>query len=191
MLEIARAWREAPYQPRKTIIFVACAGGEQHESLSVFEVMNAKTGFATAFEVEAVLELSGVGAGAGERLLIAEGSSYRLTELLQAAARRVGARTTIRGNYPHSRMYQLPPRGGRSALTAVVSWEGSDALAHTALDTVQLLDPAKVEDAGAPSSWRRWSWGVKWSIKVDVWTVMASSPAWGSALVRGPGPIRM
>jgi hypothetical protein len=89
-----------------------------------------------------------VGAGAGKRLLIAEGSSYRLTELFQAAGRRVGVRTTIRGNYPHTGVYQLPPRGGRSALTAVVSWEGSDALAHTALDTVQLLDPAKVEDAG-------------------------------------------
>ena len=148
MLEIARAWKHAPYQPLKTIIFVAWAGGEQHESLSIFEVMNAKIGFATAFEVEAVIELSGVGAGDGKAVLIAEGSSYRLSQLFQAAGRRVGARTTIRGNYPHTGLYQIPPKGGRSALTAKISWEGSNALAHTPQDTTDTLDPAKIEAVG-------------------------------------------
>jgi hypothetical protein len=127
---------------------VAWAGGEQHESLSVFEVMNAKTGFATALEVEAVIELGSVGAGNGRAILIAEGTSYRLTELLQAAARRVGARTTIRGNYAHTGMYRIPPKGGRSALTAQISWEGSDALAHTPMDTPDTLDPARIEAVG-------------------------------------------
>ena len=148
MLEIARAWRDAPYQPRKTIIFVAWAGGEQHQSLSVFEVMNAKIGFATNLEVEAVIELSGVGAGDGSALLIAEGSSYRLTQLFRAAGRRLGAPTTVQGKHAHTGLYRIPPLGGRSALTAIISWEGSDALAHTPLDTVDSLDTAKIEAVG-------------------------------------------
>lgn len=148
MLEIARAWQDAPYQPHKTIIFVAWSGGERQETLSVVEVLNARVGFATALEVEAVIELNGVGSGDGKAILLAEGTSYRLTQLFQAAAGRVGARTTIRGNHPHTGLYQISARGGRSALTANVSWADSDALAHTPLDTVDRLDPAKIEAVG-------------------------------------------
>jgi hypothetical protein len=148
MLEIARAWNEAPYQPHKTILFVAWSGGEMHESFSVFEAMNARVGFATNLEVEAVIELCSVGAGSGEAILLTESSSYRLTQLFKSAARRTGSRTTLQGRYAHSGMYQIPPKGGRDALTAFVSWEGSDFLAHTPEDTPDRLDPAKIEAVG-------------------------------------------
>lgn len=148
LLELARAWQNAPYKPHKTIIFVAWSGGERNELLSVVEVLNAKIGFATALEVEAVIELSGVGAGDGRSILLAEGTSYRLAQLFQAAAGRVGARTTLRGNQPHTGLFEIAPRGGRSALTAKVSWENSDALAHTPLDTVDTLDADKITAVG-------------------------------------------
>jgi len=42
MLELARLLKESPYQPDKTILFVAWAGGERSEGLSVVNILNAR-----------------------------------------------------------------------------------------------------------------------------------------------------
>ena len=41
-----------------------------------------------------------------------------------------------------------PMRGGRPALTAYLSWEGSDEFAHTPVDAFELIDPEKVQLLG-------------------------------------------
>ena len=147
MLEMARLLKQGPYQPKRTVVFIAWAGGERGESLSLENVMGARPGF-SLFTPEAVLELSGVGAGSGEGIALGDGSSYRLVRLYQEAAGRVGASTTTRGRGPHYRLYAPPGFGGRSALSLYVSWDGSDRAAHTPADTVEALDPDKLERAG-------------------------------------------
>jgi len=147
MLELARVLKQGPYQPKRTVVFVAWTGGERAESLSVSNVMGAKAGF-MSLTLEAVIELSGVGAGDGSAIALERGSSFRLAQLFQKAAGRLGVSTTTRGRGPHHGMFALPGFGGRSALTAYVSWDGSDRTAHTPEDTVEALDPNKLRQVG-------------------------------------------
>jgi ABC-type dipeptide/oligopeptide/nickel transport system permease subunit len=147
LLEMARALKESPFQPKKTVVFVAWTGGERNEGLSLTNIMNAKTGF-HSLNVESVIELSGVGAGDGRAIALGEGSSYRLVKLFQEAAGRTGAATTTRGRGPH---YDMPAHlgfGGRDALTLYVSWDGSDRTAHTPRDTIDAIDPEKLREIG-------------------------------------------
>jgi hypothetical protein len=150
MLELARLLKNSPFQPKRTVIFVAWAGGERGESLSLSNVLGSKTGFST-LQIEVVLELSGVGAGTGDSVALGQGSSFRLVRLFQAAAGRVGAGTTTRGRDPH---YGIVPRsafGGRQALSLYLSWDGADASAHLPTDAVEALDPRKLEQVGRTS----------------------------------------
>ena len=147
LLEMARALKQSPYEPKKTVVFVAWSGGERGEGLSVTNVMNAKIGF-SSLTVEAVIELSGVGAGDGRAIALGEGSSYRLVKLYQQAASRIGAPTTTRGRGPHYGMPTQSGFGGRDALTLHVSWDGSDRTAHTTQDTFAAIDPEKLRQVG-------------------------------------------
>jgi hypothetical protein len=147
MLELARQMMASPYQPKKTVLFVAWAGGERRESLSLVEIMNAKIGF-SSLTPEAVIELSGVGAGTMDQAAIGEGSSFRLIQVFQDAAAEFGLRTTTRGRGPHFDIPASAAFGGRAATTLALSWDGSDATAHTPLDTPEAIDPAKLEQLG-------------------------------------------
>jgi aminopeptidase YwaD len=147
MLEMARLQKESPYQPKKTVVFVAWSGGERQEGLSVTNVMNAKIGF-PFLSVESVIELSGLGAGDGKEVALGEGSSYRLTQLFQKAAGRLGVATTPRGRGPHFGAEAATAYGGRDALSLYVSWNGSDQRAHTPADTWEAIDLEKLKKAG-------------------------------------------
>jgi hypothetical protein len=147
LLELARLMKESPYQPNRTVVFVAWAGGERREGLSVTNIMNAKIGF-SSLNVEAVMELSGVGAGDGSAVALGEGSSYRLTQLFQKAAARLGVDTTTRGRGPHYGMPTATAFGGRDALSLFVSWDGSDRTAHTPADTLAMIVPDKLRQVG-------------------------------------------
>lgn len=147
MLEMARVLTASPHPPKRTVVFVAWPDGERYERLSVSNVMNARISL-RSLSVEAVIELSGVGAGAGKDIVLGQGSSFRLVQLFQKAADRVGASTTTRGRGPHYGIAAGPGYGGRSALTAYVSWDGSDRTAHTPEDTFEAIDRQKLEQVG-------------------------------------------
>jgi ABC-type dipeptide/oligopeptide/nickel transport system permease component len=147
MLEIARVMMESKYRPDKTVMFVAWAGGERGESLSTTNIMNARANF-SELNVEDVVELSGMGAGSGNGIALGDGSSFRLVQLFQNAARRFKIATTTRGRGPHFGRMTLPAFAGRSALSLYVSWDGSDMAAHTTLDTPRTIDPQKLEKSG-------------------------------------------
>ncbi len=115
------------YQPDKTIVFVAWAGGERREGLSLTNVMNAESRL-SLLEPEAVIELSGVGAGSGNALALGQGTSYRLVRLFEQAASRLNVRLTNTGRDPHADRPGVAGFGGRQALSAYVSWDGSDLL---------------------------------------------------------------
>lgn len=147
MLEMARVLKQGAYQPKKTVIFVAWAEGERAQSLSVINVMNAKIGF-NQLEVEAIIELGGLGAGDGRAIALGQGSSYRLVRLFQEAANRMDVASTTRGRPPHFGLETRTGFGGRSATTVYVSWDGSDRTAHTTADTLDTIDPRKLEQSG-------------------------------------------
>ncbi len=146
LLEIARSLAQSSYRPQKTIVFVAWSGGERGAGLSVKEAMSAKRGF-NLLTVETVIELSGVGAGSGNGIALGQGTSFSLVQLFQDAASRVGVSVTTRGRGPHFGQFIRPGFGGRSALSAYVSWDGSDRFAHTPQDTFETIDPDKLKQS--------------------------------------------
>lgn len=95
-----------------------------------------------------LIELSGLGAGNGAGLAIGEGSSYRLTQIFQKAARRLGVATTTRGRGTHFGADDVSIFGGRDALSLYVSWNGANLTAHTPGDTWETIAPKKLKQAG-------------------------------------------
>ncbi len=93
MLELIRTMQESGYQPNKTFLFIAYAGegmeGGEWVYPDISKFLQAKTGFSTSFEVEAVIEIRGVGAGSGDAVLLSTGGSLRLVELFESSARRL------------------------------------------------------------------------------------------------------
>jgi peptide/nickel transport system permease protein len=147
LLELARVLKDSPYRPNKTVLFVAWAGGERSEGLSVVNVMNARPG-GLDLTVTEVIELSGVGAGSGNAIALGDGSSYRLVRLFQSAAEKYNVSTTTRGRGPHYGRQAAPGFGDRKAFTLLLSWDGSDAVSHTPADTPKIIDPAKLSEVG-------------------------------------------
>ena len=70
------------------------------------------------------IELSGVGSGIGDAIVIEKGTSYRMTTLIESAASRLGFKTTTRGRGPHFGYEARPSFGGRTALSAYLAWAG-------------------------------------------------------------------
>jgi ABC-type dipeptide/oligopeptide/nickel transport system permease subunit len=147
ILEIARVLKQADYSPDKTIMFVAWNSGERYDSLSTTNILNASSGFAL-LTPEAVIELSGVGAGSGNAISISSGSSYRLVKLFEQAAEEFSYPITSRGTSPHSGIVSRTSHGGRTALSAFVSWDGSEQYAHTPWDTFETINPDYLNELG-------------------------------------------
>ncbi len=147
MLEIAHVMKQSIYQPKKSLVFVAWTGGERLEGFSVWNIMNATRGL-NQLTVETVIELSGVGAGDGSEIAIGQGSSFRLTQLFQDAAGQLGSSITTRGRSPHFGLPVTAGFGGRTALSAYVSWDGSNRSAHTVHDTFETINAEKLKKTG-------------------------------------------
>jgi len=146
LLELARAMKASPYPPERTVVFVAWPGGERSEGLSVDAIRNA-IGF-SGLTIDSIVELAGLGQGSGRGLSLGAYSSYRMVRLFQRAASSLGVATTTRGRDPH---FGLPIGygfGNRPGPTLYLSWDGSDALAHTPQDTFESIDPEKLRQSG-------------------------------------------
>ena len=97
MLEAIRAMQASDYQPYRSFLFVAYAGegqdgGEPIRPGDVRKFLQARTGFSSAFEVEAVIVLEGLGDGSGDGLEITAGGNQRLASLFDTSAGRMGAK---------------------------------------------------------------------------------------------------
>ncbi len=158
MLELIRSWKETGYQPKKTFIFVAYAGeGYVSGQVPSREVdpttfLKAKYGFATSLEIEAVVYLRGVGGGSGDALSLSTEGSLRLGELFENAAKQQGLTVRRRdqginlGVIFESSAVQMG--GGEAAPYIVVTWEGYEDTSRLPQDTVDGVDPLKLDRVG-------------------------------------------
>ena len=93
MLELIRTMQASGYQPNKTFLFIAYAGEGQEGGEWVYpdisKFLQTKYGFSTSYDLEAVIEIRGAGAGSGDEVLLSTGGSLRLVELFKSSARRL------------------------------------------------------------------------------------------------------
>ncbi len=98
MLELIRTMKESGYQPNRTFLFIAYPGegleGGEWAYPDVSKFLQAKSGFSTHLDLEAIIEIRGVGAGAGEEVMLSTQGSLRLVELFESSARRLGIPVT-------------------------------------------------------------------------------------------------
>jgi peptide/nickel transport system permease protein len=156
MLEVVRAMRESGYQPYRTFLFVAYSGeglegGEWVYPPDPEDFLKARKGFSENFDMEAVVDLRGLGAGAGDGLLISAGGSLRLAELFERAAAQVGVETRRSGEpIDISIVFEEKELGekGQDVSNVGLRWEGWEATSSTSADTLASISPDKLEQAG-------------------------------------------
>jgi len=156
MLETIRTMQESGYQPYKTFLFIAYSGegyegGQPVSSGDVKRFLDAKYGFSSAYEIEAVVELRGLGASDGGDLLLASGGSLRLAKHFQSVSRRLGVPTQItREEIDLSRIFSAgsPLDSGEEAPHVKVYREGWEATSRTAADQLASISVESLEEAG-------------------------------------------
>ncbi|MBN1400035.1 MAG: M28 family peptidase, partial [Anaerolineae bacterium] len=147
MLEMIRTLKQGDYAPKRTIIFVAWVGREFHEPVDVERFLEARIGFAEAYNVIAAIQIEGVGAGTGESAVIWQSSSERLHEVVRRSARQVRTplATHAMGLHADPEVWPAPKTESPSV---TITWAGSDALAHRPVDTVATIDTTKLDHVG-------------------------------------------
>jgi hypothetical protein len=156
MLEAIRAMKESGYQPYRTFLFVAYAGEGQEGGEWVYppdteRFLEAKKGFAQNFDIEAVVDLRGAGAGEGNGLLISAGGSMRLADLFQESANQMGIKAERGGEQVDiSIVFEEKSRydRGQEAPKVGIHWDGWEGTSCRPEDTVANLSEEKLERAG-------------------------------------------
>ncbi len=156
MLEAIRNMRETGYQPYRTFLFVAYSaegreGGELVYPPEVEKFLTAKKGFSTNYDIEAVVELRGLGAGQGDELVISAGGSLRLAELFEASARQMDVPVRRGGEaIDLSIIFEERSRGagGQEAPMVALTWEGWEMTSRLPGDTQESMSADNLEQAG-------------------------------------------
>lgn len=141
MLEMIRTMRETGYQPYRTFLFVAYSGegieGGARYVPQVAKFLQTKYGFSENFQIEAIVDLRGMGTKTGNELILYTGGSLRLADLFEASARkmdvpvrRAGGDLDISIVFEERSAYA----GGEEAPTIGLGWEGWQLTANTSAD---------------------------------------------------------
>lgn len=146
MLEVIRSWKAWNFKPKRTVLFVAWAGGELHQTPALYQYLGTRSGLSD-LKVVAVFQIEGVGAGDGDAVLAWRSSSDRMTEMVQSGARRLGIAVKTAGLGLHAPFY-LSQRLQTNYPMITLSWPGADGYSHLPGDGPQSLDPAKIGRAG-------------------------------------------
>ena len=155
MLEIIRIMKETGYQPYKTFLFVAYSG-EGLEGGAVFypeasRFLQTKYGFSEHFDIEAIIELRGLGAESGGNLLLSSGGSMRLANLFESAARRMGVPVQRAGEQVDLSIVfedRSIQEGAQEAPSIILNWDGWEATARTSSDIIKAISVDNLEEAG-------------------------------------------
>jgi hypothetical protein len=156
MLEAIRAMQAAGYTPYRTFLFVAYSaegleGGEWVYRPDVERFLEAKQGFSSSFDVEAVVDLRSLGAGDGDGVVISAGGSMRLADLFEEAARQMGVKARRGGEAVDiSIVFEEASRydSGQEAPKVGLHWDGWEATSRRPGDTLDAISNEKLEDAG-------------------------------------------
>ncbi len=155
MLEMIRSMRDAGYQPYKTFLFVAYSGegieGGARYVPEVAKFLQTKYGFSGNYQLEAIVELRGMGTQVGDQLILYTGGSLRLADLFEAAARRMdvpvrraGGDVDISIVFEERSAYA----GGEEAPTIGLAWEGWQVTANSSADTLDTVSQDHLELSG-------------------------------------------
>ncbi len=147
MLEIARLFKQTDFRPKRTVMFVAWAGGELGALVDLDDILKARVGFVENYRLSAVIELDSLGAGSEDALLLNRSQSGRLTEAFQQSARRSRVNATTRGRAPDP-YASLYPSPDRRIPYIQITWDGSQTRTHTPEDTAENISLDKLGDAG-------------------------------------------
>ena len=149
MLEIARLWQEQAFQPRRSVLFAAWAGGELPYS-GAHAFRDERSFFLVNYDLSAVIHLDRMGGAAGEGMVVRQsGGRDNLFNLLVRSADKLDVSVTPglarRHHYQwvFSGQYgdRFPGRNG----TLIVTW--GDPEPGLAKDTVDRIDPAHLSQA--------------------------------------------
>jgi hypothetical protein len=153
MLEAIRAMQESGYQPFKTFLFVAYSGEGLPDLLAAPDAesfLQAKTGFDTAFEIEGVIYLRGLGAG-GDALSVTALENSDLSKLIETAAHLNDVDTDRSSGHPSLNVFVPgfnPPLNATEYPQVGISRTGWDKTAHLPNDTTTFVTSQNIEEAG-------------------------------------------
>jgi hypothetical protein len=156
MLEVIRTLGESGYEPYRSFLFVAYSGegqegGEWVYPPDVERFLEAKRGFSENFELEAVVNLRGLGAESGDGVVISAGGSLRLADLLERAADQMGVSSHRSGEpIDISIVFEEKELGEKAQEVPEVglTTEGWEAVSCTPLDTSESISRDRLEEAG-------------------------------------------
>lgn len=156
MIETIRTMQESGYQPYKTFLFVAYSGegleGGENVQAEAAKFLRAKTGFASTYEIDTIVDLRGLGAKEGNDLLLSAGGSLRLANLFESAAKRMGTPIQRAGERVDISVVfedgNTVIGGGDEAPRIGLLWEGWDLTAGTMLDTYENVSVAHLDESG-------------------------------------------
>ncbi|HEY52585.1 MAG TPA: Zn-dependent exopeptidase M28, partial [Caldilineae bacterium] len=159
MLEMLRAWQEANYHPNRTFLFVAYAGngyetGQNPElPLDIERFLTAKQGFSSAFQIEAVVFLQGLGDGEAKVMEMGSGGNLRLLNLFDDAASQVGLKTSrtregIELSGVVTRQQNVMPGDSDAAPNITISFKGWARNSGLPSDDLSQIKPDWMESIG-------------------------------------------
>jgi ABC-type dipeptide/oligopeptide/nickel transport system permease subunit len=141
MLEIARLWQEQEFQPRRSVLFVAWAGGELPYSGAHY-FRDRHGGFIYHYDIAAVVHLDRLGGSEGDGLVVRQlGRQQTLPDLLESSAERLNVSVSqglaMRRHYQQVFSGEYGDQFGARYGTLVVTWgDPEPKLAADSLDTI-------------------------------------------------------
>jgi hypothetical protein len=156
MLEVIRAMKQSNYKPNRTLLFVAYSGEGEEAGGSVMvpevaKLLQAKAGFSTAFEIDAIINVRGLSSDTGDALELLTAGSLRLGNLFEDSARRFSVNTVKAAeSLDPSVIYQTGSRydSGEEASRIVVTWQGWGIYSNTGADGIEAVSAEQLEESG-------------------------------------------
>ena len=156
MTEVVRAMRESGYQPYRTFLFIAYSGeglegGERVDASDVRKFLQARPGFSSSLDIEAIVHLRGLGSGEGRDLVLSSTGGRRLLKLFQDSARQVGVPYAVgQQDVDISIVFEDRSRRerGQDAPEPTLGWEGWDTTSRLPSDTMEAISSRRIQQAG-------------------------------------------
>jgi hypothetical protein len=142
MLEIARLWKEQEFQPRRSVLFAAWAGGELPYSGAHY-FRDRRGNFISHYDIAAVMHLDRLGGTAGDELVVRQmGQRDTLLNLLVSSAEKLDVSVSqglaMRHHYQQVFSGQYGDQLGGRYGTLIATW--GDPVPMLANDTLENID---------------------------------------------------